>query len=78
MSEQRGHFVMGFGRLSDASKIIAPRKGVKKRLQKKYPQNPNFLLAPSKAIMTLNTRYIGAITMLYSLALRLDDQQSVR
>jgi hypothetical protein len=37
--------------------------GVKKRLQKKYPQKPNFLLQPIQAMMKQSTTYTMAIIM---------------
>ena len=45
--------------------MIAPIMGVRNRLQKKYPQKPNFLLIPNRAISTVKARYIGTILMLY-------------
>jgi len=37
--------------------------GVKARLQNKYPQKPNLLLAPMKAIMKQRATYTIALTM---------------
>lgn len=53
------------GRLSEAKRMMAPTIGVRNKLQKKYPQKPNFLLIPNRAISTVKARYIGTILMLY-------------
>jgi hypothetical protein len=39
--------------------------GVKKRLQKKYPQNPNFLLTPTQAMMRQSPIYTIAMVMAF-------------
>jgi hypothetical protein len=55
--EHLGHFSSFFGRGSDATSTSAPIAGVKKSEQKKYPQNPNFLFEPMKAIRIQRATY---------------------
>ena len=52
-----GHFSSFFGRGSEATKTSAPIAGVKNKEQKKYPQNPNFLFDPMKAIRIQRATY---------------------
>jgi hypothetical protein len=57
--EHFGHFFGGFGRGSEATRTSAPMHGVKNRLHKKYPQKPNFLFEPIKAMRKQNPIYIS-------------------
>ena len=60
-----GHTLGCFGRLSEASRTSAPMRGVKKRLQKKYPQNPNFRSTPIQAMRKQSPTYTITTSMAF-------------
>jgi hypothetical protein len=70
--EHRGHSFISFGRLSEAKRTIIPMNGVKARLQKKYPQAPNFLLEPIHAMMIQSKIYTEIMMKIIMFPLFLD------
>ena len=71
-TEESGDFLtcldLGFG--SEARINNAPMGGVKKKEQKKYPQKPNFLFTPTKAIRRQRAMYNRVIVIRHSFTLK--------
>jgi hypothetical protein len=71
-----GHFSSFFGLGSDATRTSAPIAGVKNKEQKKYPQNPNFLFEPMKAIRIQRATYNRVTAMISPSAVEIHCKQT--